>query len=46
MPSFRPEMTPEVFNGRWHPPGLPGLQILTMDEQGVERRLDVLWPAQ
>jgi 1,4-dihydroxy-2-naphthoyl-CoA hydrolase len=36
-------MTPEVFNGRsrGHLPGLLGLQILTMSEEGVESRLDV-----
>jgi len=41
-------MTPEVCKGRsrGHLPGLPGLQILTMSEPGVESRLDVLWPAQ
>ena len=43
MTSFRPELTPEVFNGRsrGHLPGLLGLQILTMTEQGVESRLEV-----
>lgn len=43
MSSFRPELTPEVFNGRsrGHLPGLLGLQILTMSEAGVESRLDV-----
>lgn len=36
-------MTPDVFNGRsqGHLPGLLGLQILTMTEQGVESRLEV-----
>lgn len=43
MSSFRPELTPEVFNGRsrGHLPGLLGLQILTMSAQAVESRLDV-----
>src|SRR3990170_1537532 len=43
MSSIRPELTPEVFNGRsqGHLPGLLGLQILTMTEQGVESRLEV-----
>jgi len=43
MSSFRPELTPEVFNGRsaGHLPGLVGLQILTMTAQGVESRLEV-----
>jgi len=43
MSSFRSELTPEVFNGRsrGHLPGLVGLQILTMSEQGVESRLEV-----
>jgi hypothetical protein len=37
MSSFRPELTPEVFNGRsaGHLPGLVGLQILTMTPQGA-----------
>jgi uncharacterized protein (TIGR00369 family) len=41
--SFRPELTPEVFNGRsaGHLPGLLGLQILTMTPQGVQSRLEV-----
>jgi len=41
--SFRPELTPEIFNGRsaGHLPGLVGLQILTMTAQGVESRLEV-----
>jgi uncharacterized protein (TIGR00369 family) len=41
--SFRPELTPEVFNGRGagHLPGLVGLQILTMTPQGVQSRLEV-----
>jgi 1,4-dihydroxy-2-naphthoyl-CoA hydrolase len=36
-------MRPDVFNGRsqGHLPGLLGLQILTMTEQGVESRLEV-----
>jgi uncharacterized protein (TIGR00369 family) len=43
MSSFRPELTPEVFNGRsrGHLPGLLGLQILTITEAGVESRLEV-----
>jgi len=43
MSSFRPELTPEVFNSRsrGHLPGLLGLQILTMTAQGVESRLEV-----
>lgn len=43
MSSFRPELTPEVFNerSRGHLPGLVGLQILTMTEQVVESRLEV-----
>ncbi len=43
MSSFRPELTPEVFNGRsrGHLPGLLGLQILTMSEALVESRLEV-----
>ncbi|HSG76451.1 MAG TPA: PaaI family thioesterase [Burkholderiales bacterium] len=43
MSSFRPELTPEVFNGRsrGHLPGLLGLQILTMSAQAVESRLEV-----
>ena len=43
MSSFRPELTPEVFNGRsrGHLPGLLGLQILTMSAEGVESRLEV-----
>ena len=43
MITFRPELTPEVFNSRsrGHLPGLVGLQILTMTEQGVESRLEV-----
>jgi 1,4-dihydroxy-2-naphthoyl-CoA hydrolase len=41
--SFRPELTPEHFNGRsaGHLPGLVGLQILTMTPQGVQSRLEV-----
>jgi len=41
--SFRPELTPEVFNGRsaGHLPGLVGLQILTMTPEGVQSRLEV-----
>lgn len=43
MTYFRPELTPEVFNGRsaGHLPGLVGLQILQMTPQGVDSRLDV-----
>ena len=43
MSSFRPELTPQIFNGRsaGHLPGLVGLQILTMTAQGVESRLEV-----
>jgi 1,4-dihydroxy-2-naphthoyl-CoA hydrolase len=43
MSSFRPELTPEVFNGRsaGHLPGLVGLQILSMTPQGVDSRLAV-----
>ena len=43
MNSFRPELTPEVFNGRsaGHLPGLVGLQILTMTPEGVQSRLEV-----
>jgi len=41
--SFRPEMTPEVFNGRsaGHLPGLVGLQILKLTPAGLESRLEV-----
>jgi uncharacterized protein (TIGR00369 family) len=41
--SFRPELTPEHFNGRsaGHLPGLVGLQILAMTPQGVQSRLEV-----
>ena len=43
MNSFRPELTPEHFNGRsaGHLPGLVGLQILTMTPQGAQSRLEV-----
>jgi hypothetical protein len=43
MSTFRSELTAEVFNGRsrGHLPGLVGLQILTMSEHGVERRLEM-----
>jgi uncharacterized protein (TIGR00369 family) len=43
MPSFRPELTPEVFNGRSrdHLPGLVGLEILAMAPDGVTSRLQV-----
>ena len=41
--SFRPEMTPEIFNGRGagHLPGLVGLQILKLTPAGLESRLEV-----
>jgi uncharacterized protein (TIGR00369 family) len=41
--SFRPELTPEYFNGRstGHLPGLVGLQILTVTPQGLTSRLEV-----
>jgi len=41
--SFRPGMTPEVFNGRsaGHLPGLVGLKILSVRPEGLESRLDV-----
>ena len=40
---FRPEMTPEVFNGRsaGRLPGLVGLTILSVRPEGLESRLDV-----
>jgi uncharacterized protein (TIGR00369 family) len=43
MSSFRPDLTPEVFNGRGagHLPGLVGLQILSMTPAGVDSRLEV-----
>jgi len=43
MSSFRPDLTPEVFNGRsaGHLPGLVGLQILSMTPQGVDSRLEM-----
>lgn len=43
MTSFRPELTPDVFNGRsrGHLPGLVGLQILTVTAQGVQSRIQV-----
>ena len=43
MSSFRPDLTPELFNGRsaGHLPGLVGLQILAMTPQGVDSRLAV-----
>jgi 1,4-dihydroxy-2-naphthoyl-CoA hydrolase len=43
MSSFRPELTPEVFNSRsaGHLPGLVGLQILSMTAAGVDSRLEV-----
>jgi 1,4-dihydroxy-2-naphthoyl-CoA hydrolase len=42
-PSFRPEMTPEVFNGRstGHLPGLVGLTILSVRPEGLESRVEV-----
>lgn len=41
--SFRPEMTPELFNGRsaGHLPGLVGLTILSVRPEGFESRLEV-----
>jgi 1,4-dihydroxy-2-naphthoyl-CoA hydrolase len=43
MSSFRPELTPEVFNGRsrGHLPGLVGLEILALGPDGVTSRLAV-----
>ena len=43
MSLIRPELTPEVFNGRsaGHLSGLVGLQILTMSAEGVTSRLQV-----
>ena len=40
---FRPEMTPEVFNGRTkgHLGGLLGMQILSVTPEGLESRLAV-----
>ena len=42
-PSFRPELTAEVFNGRsrGHLPGLVGVEILTLSPEAVESRLPV-----
>ena len=39
--SFRPGMTPEVFNGRsaGHLPGLVGLKILSVRPEGLEIEL-------
>jgi 1,4-dihydroxy-2-naphthoyl-CoA hydrolase len=41
--SFRPEMTPESFNGRGagHLPGLVELTILSVKPEGLESRVDV-----
>lgn len=41
--SFRPEMTPEVFNSRstGHLPGLVGLTILSVRAEGLESRVAV-----
>lgn len=41
--SFRPEITPEVFNGRsaGHLPGLVGLSVLKVAPGELESRLDV-----
>jgi len=41
--SFRPELTPGVFNdrSRGHLPGLIGLTIVSVQPQGVESRLEV-----
>ena len=40
---LRPELTPEVFNGRsrGHLPGLVGLTIVSIKPEGVESRLEV-----
>jgi 1,4-dihydroxy-2-naphthoyl-CoA hydrolase len=42
-PSFRAELTPEVFNGRsrGHLPGLAGVEIVTLSPAGVESRMAV-----
>lgn len=42
-PSFRPELTPELFNARGagHLPGLVGLTILKLAPEGLESRLEV-----
>jgi 1,4-dihydroxy-2-naphthoyl-CoA hydrolase len=41
--SFRPEVTPDVLNGRGagHLPGLVGLKILRLGPGGLESRLEV-----
>lgn len=41
--SFRPEMTPEVFNGRspGRLPGLVGLEIVAVTPQALESRLEL-----
>lgn len=41
--SFRPEMTPEVFNGRspGHLPGLVGMTVLAVAPDGFDSRLEV-----
>lgn len=41
--AFRAELTAEVFNGRGrsHLPGLIGVEIVTVSEQGVESRMAV-----
>ncbi len=41
--NFRPEMTPETFNGRsaGHLPGLVGVTILSVRPEGLESRLEV-----
>lgn len=41
--SFRPALTPEIFNARsaGHLPGLVGISILSMKPEGVESRLEV-----
>jgi len=42
-PGFRPEMTPEFFNGRGsgHLPGLVGVEILSVRPEGLESRVPV-----
>jgi 1,4-dihydroxy-2-naphthoyl-CoA hydrolase len=42
-PSFRPELTAEVFNGRsaGHLPGLAGVEILTITAEEVRSRMAV-----
>lgn len=40
---FRPELTPDVFNGRsaGHLPGLVGLRVLSVSPAGLDSRLEV-----